>query len=231
MDYRNRTEREARLARAIARMSAGQRARLFEIMGDPPRLENVGAEYWNGAFAEWQGVLTPELESIFVDSAMAMLEATPAIGVDWDLVNRGAADWARRYGGELVRKIDDTTKQAVRDAVADYYEEGLNLGQLRERLGRWFGPVRADMIATTEVTRASVEGEREIARELGAQGVRMVEIWQTNNDEMVCPVCGPRHGVVKGEGTGMAYWTEADGPPAHPRCRCWINHELRKVTP
>jgi hypothetical protein len=223
VDYRNRAEREAKLARALARLSASQRTRLFAIMGDPPKLENVGAEYWDGAFKELQGVLTPELESIFVDSAMELVGATPAIGVDWDLVNRGAADWARRYGGDLVRSIDDKTKQAVRDAVADYYDEGLNLGQLRERLGRWFSPVRADMIATTEVTRASVQGERAIADEVAKEGIQMVEVWQTNNDELVCPICGPRHGKVLGDG-----WTRADGPPAHPRCRCWVGHELRR---
>jgi intein/homing endonuclease len=42
------------------------------------------------------------------------------------------------------------------------------------------------MIATTEVTRASVEGEREVAREVAEQGIEMVEVWQTSNDEMVC---------------------------------------------
>jgi hypothetical protein len=222
VDYVHRAEREARLARALARLSAGQRRRLFAIMGNPPKLENVSPEYWNGAFRELQSVMTPELESIFVDAAVQLVQATPAIGVDWGLVNRGAADWARRYGFDLVTGITDTTRRGVQDAVADYYEEGLNLGQLRERLGRWYGPMRADMIASTEVTRASVEGEREVVREIREQGIEMVEVWQTNNDEMVCPLCGPRHGKPKGDG-----WGDGDGPPAHPRCRCWVTHELR----
>jgi len=48
-----------------------------------------------------------------------------------------------------------------------------------------------------------------------------VEVWQTRNDEIVCPICGPRHGKEEGDG-----WTKDDGPPAHPRCRCWTNHVL-----
>lgn len=223
MDYRNRAEREAKLAAAIARLGASQRRRLLEIMGDPPKIENVAPEYWDAQLAEWRGVLTPELESIFVDSAMELVQSNPAIGIDWDNVYRGAADWSRRYGSTLVTNIDERTRQGVRDAVADYYEQGQNLGQLRERLGQWFGPVRADMIATTEVTRASVEGERAIAQEAMSTGIQMVAVWQTSNDEMVCPICGPRHGKAEGDG-----WTKADGPPAHPRCRCWLDHELRR---
>ena len=224
MDYANRAEREAKLARALGRLSAQQQRVLFDLLGDPPRLENLPAEYWDASAKEWQGALTPEIEAILVDSAEGFMQSLPGLGVDWGLVNRGATDWARRYTYELVRGINDTTRGCLQESIGDYYERGLTLGQLRERLGRYFGPVRADMIATTEVTRASVEGERVIARELAGQGIQMVEVWQTNNDELVCPICGPRNGKPKGDG-----WTEQDGPPAHPRCRCWVGHELKKV--
>jgi len=193
-------------------------------MGDPPKIENVTQEYWNGHFTAWQSVLSPELESIFMDSAELMMAEWPGFGVDWGMVNQGAADWARDYVGQLIRGIDDTTQRGVRDAVERFYSEGENLGALRERLARWYGPMRADMIATTEVTRAAVEGERGTAAELAKEGIVMVEVWKTNNDELVCTICGPLNGKRKGDG-----WTERDGPPAHPRCRCWTSHELPKV--
>lgn len=216
---------EKHWARAIARLGTSQRRKLLKLLGDPPKLENLPPEFWDGHFNEWRGLLTPELERVFVDSATLMLEAQPAIGVDWALVNQDAADWARRYGAELVRGIDETTRRGVRDAVSDFYEEGLNMGQLREKIGRWYSPQRAFTIATTEVTRASVEGERAVVKELAADGIEMVEVWQTNNDELVCPICGPRHGQPKGSN-----WTEADGPPAHPNCRCWITHEFAEAS-
>ena len=226
MDYVHRAEREAQLARAIAGLSSRQRISLLRIMGDPPKLENVPPEYWNGQFTEWMGVMTPELESIFVDSAELMIADFPGLGVDWNMVNQSAADWARRYGSTLVRDIDARTLQGVRDAVGDFYEQGLTLGQLREKLGRWYGPNRASTLATTETTRAAVEGERGITDDLARQGIVMVEVWQTNNDELVCPLCGPHHGKTEGDG-----WTRGDGPPAHPNCRCWTTHELPVVAP
>jgi hypothetical protein len=217
VDYAHRTEAEARLARAIARLGASQRRRLLEIMGDPPKLENVGAEFWNGHYAEWRGLLTPELERIFVDSAGLLMDALPGLGVDWTLVNQAAVNWARQHGDEVARRIYQTTEDGVGDAVADFYEQSLNMGQLREKLGRWFSTRRAATIATTETTRAAVEGERELVRELGAQGIIMAEIWQTNNDELVCPQCGPRHNQQIMDGIY---------PPLHPNCRCWITHEI-----
>ena len=238
MDYVHRAEREARLARAISRMSASQRRRLFEIMGNPPKIENVGVEYWNGMQTELTGLLTSEMEGIFVDSALALVEATPAIGVDWALVNQHAADWARgfwtsgggtaqwQYPAGLAVRFTERRKEQLGENVARFYEEGWNLGQLQQRLDGVFGPGWGETVATTETTRAAVQGERAVVEELAKEGIVMVEVWQTNNDELVCPICGPRHGKVEGDG-----WTKADGPPAHTRCRCWTTHELPVVAP
>jgi hypothetical protein len=44
--------------------------------------------------------------------------------------------------------------------------------------------------------------------------------WRTNADELVCPVCGPLAGQVIG--LDEAFEGGIDGPPAHPRCRCWV---------
>ena len=93
---------------------------------------------------------------------------------------------------------------------------------VRDSLGRVYGPRRAAMIARTEVTRAAMQGEVLIAQELAAQGIHMVAIWKTRNDELVCPICGPRHNKEKGDG-----WYNEE--PAHPNCRCWINHRLPKL--
>lgn len=42
--------------------------------------------------------------------------------------------------------------------------------------------------------------------------------WNTERDSLVCPVCRPLHGKPQGE-----WGVFANGPPAHPRCRCWLN--------
>jgi hypothetical protein len=81
-------------------------------------------------------------------------------------------------------------------------------------------PIRAEMIAVTEVTRAASQGEQAIARELARAGIVMTPIWNTNQDDIVCPLCGPKNGKEIEDG---------QFPPRHPRCRCWVSYELPKV--
>ena len=156
-----------------------------------------------------------------------MLAEIP-VGVDWALVNEAAVNWGTRYTYDLVTGINETSRRVLQTSIPQYFEEAMTQGELRSRLTGTFGPVRAEMIARTEVTRAAVEGQRATVREadklLSKYGIKpMVEVWQTRNDEIVCPICGPRHGKEEGDG-----WTKDDGPPAHPRCRCWTNHKLPK---
>ena len=161
---------------------------------------------------------------------------TPRItGVDWDLVNEDAANWARDYGGKLVKDISTTTRRGVGNAVSNFYTEAQTMGELtgnmttfRDNLGTVFSPQRAEMIAVTEVTRSAAEGEREMAKELAKEGIIMVEVWQTRNDDLVCEICGPRNGIEELKGSGDAYWDRNMGPPGHPRCRCNVRHELPK---
>lgn len=50
------------------------------------------------------------------------------------------------------------------------------------------------------------------------------EVWQTQNDERTCPICGQLDGVVWREGEGFS-------PPAHDNCRCqrlYHHTEFRK---
>lgn len=219
-DIPNRDELERKYARIIAKLLRVQMGRLLELMGDPPRLENVPVEFWADHAKEMQDALIPFGERVYMDAAERMLAEIP-IGVDWALVNEAAINWAETYTYNLVSGINETSRRAISRAVSQFFRGDLNMGQLRDRLGRIYSPVRADMIAQTEVTRASVEGERALVREVEKYGIRMVPIWQTSNDELVCPICSPRHGKPI---------TNEEYPPAHPRCRCWVNHELARVT-
>ena len=221
-DIPNRDALEAQLARKLSKLQRAQMARLLELMGDPPNMANVPMSFWDDAGKELAQVVTPFSERVYLESAERMLESVP-IGVDWSLVNQAASGWARQYAFDLVGGINDTTRQAVGQAVGNFFDQGWTMGDLTDRLGRIYSPIRAEMIARTEVTRAAVEGERATVREIEKEGIRMVEVWQTRNDELVCPICGPKHG--KKIGTN---WTRNDGPPAHPRCRCWTNHEFEE---
>lgn len=222
MDFTQRAEWEARLASTLGRLGEKQKREVLRLLGDPPRLENIAMSYWEQYRNELQAVLEGDFEAIYLQSAANFIGSQPAFGVDWSLINRAASDWARRYTFGMVGGLSDVARQGLQELIPRFYERQMTLGELRERLGQWFGPVRADMIATTETTRAAVAGEEGVAGELRNQGIDMTEIWQTNNDEIVCPICGPRNGQPRGSN-----WTVP--PPAHPRCRCWVTHELPQV--
>ncbi len=218
-DIPNRDELERQLARTLGRLQRSQMARLLEYMGDPPSLERVPPEFWDEIGGELADALRPFLGTVYTDAAQRMIEAGP-VGIEWALINQRAADWARQYTFELVKGINEHTRDALQHAVSGYFEQGQTIGELEEQISGLFGAVRAEMISVTEVTRAAAEGERGIADELRKEGIDMVPVWQTNNDELVCPQCGPRHNQVIKDGIY---------PPYHPRCRCWAVHELPKV--
>lgn len=143
--------------------------------------------------------------------------------VSWTLVHQEAADWSSTYAFGLVSDITDTTKEQLQKIIPSYFEEGLTQGQLKQKLmndvTQALGPVRAEMIAVTEVTRAATMGELEIAKQLEQQGIKLVPFWATNMDDLVCNLCGPKDGKEIKDGRF---------PPEHPRCRCWTNHQLPK---
>jgi hypothetical protein len=219
---------EARLARLLGSHFKRTGQTIIELLGDPPNVNNIPAEFWDGVRAEYLPDLTPKLEEIYLDAASRLHDESP-VKVDWSAPNEAAANWASQYSYELVTGINSTSRNRLQTAVDAYYREVQTIGELEaglaqydaftSRAGRLFGPARVAVIATTEVTRAAVEGEREIVKELEQEGVRMRPIWLTSNDELSrkCPICGPRHDQEI---------TDGFYPPGHPGCRCWVGHEF-----
>lgn len=76
--------------------------------------------------------------------------------VDWHLINEPAAAWAERYTFDLVSQIDTTSRERLQNYVSGFFRnEGTNVGDQREQISALFGPVRAELIAMPEVTRAA----------------------------------------------------------------------------
>ena len=217
-DLAGRSEWERLFSRRLTRLERKWLEELMELLGDPPDLTRVPEAYWTGMTNTLQAEIVPLLSEIYLAAAEAMMALVP-IGVSWDLVHAGAVAWAREYGFQLVSGITANTRSFLQRSVSRFFSEQMTIGQLRELLSQKYGPVRADLIASTEVTRAAVQGELAIVEGILAQGIGMVSVWNTSNDEIVCPICEPLNGKRKGDG-----WSEP--PPAHPRCRCWLSHEF-----
>jgi len=152
-------------------------------------------------------------------------QARFAVSVDWTLVNAAALEWAREYTIVLSDQIISTTTSATHQAIQNWIESGASLPELTKALEPIYGEKRAELIATTEITRIFAEANKRLWKELGI--VKQMR-WNTAHDERVCPICAPLHGkTVELEGGTWRVkvgrkWREVAAPPAHPRCRCWL---------
>lgn len=219
MDILNRSDLERKLARVVGRDLRLELRKLLNYLGDPPRLENVPRDYWQNGWRDIQKDVEPVLLETYLSQAEAMMNEVN-IGVEWDTINTNASQWAKQNTEKTLMDLFDKRYNHLNEVIPRFYNEGWNLGQLQADLERWYSPVRAEMIAVTETTRAAVEGERAMVAELEkTTGRRMVPVWMTSRDERVCPICGPKHGKEI---------TDGKFPPAHPRCRCWTNHKFVK---
>lgn len=161
-------------------------------------------------------------------------------GFDWTLANQAAAEWVNQYTFDLVSRINRTTERRLQTAVSEWITNGEPLRELRKELER-MNIQRAELIASTETTRAFYEANKIAYQESGVvSGMQ----WVTANDERVCPVCGPLGGLTVDDGevrpasieqqernavfSGLngEFVHPIDGgtysPPAHPRCRCGV---------
>lgn len=228
MDVADRTGYEAKLARALGRTLRQQFTIVMQALGNVPTPANLTPILFDNMQKALQAAIRPILEKVYLAQVEALTKDPPrrakqaGIGVDWGVINQRAAEWASQYSFELVSGIVDTTRATLQTQVSDFFADQRTIGDLRTALEPLFGVVRADMIAQTEITRAASAGEQAFADELEALGLRTTQVWQTSNDDRVCPICGPRHNKQRGEG-----WT--DLPPAHPRCRCWTNTEVVEI--
>ena len=182
-------------------------------------IRNNGNVDYQPLVDDLRAALGPEISSIATEQA---LRVAAEVGVQFDpaMVNEEALRWAQEYSYELITGLTNTTRNAVSRAMQSYLETpGMTRGALEALLEPAFGEYRASMIAVTETTRAYAESMNQYQRQIRDEaGVEMERIWQTNNDELVCPVCGPLNGQPESE------WSDQfpDGPPAHVNCRCFL---------
>jgi HK97 family phage portal protein len=204
---------------------------------DEEQLDSALSANRQGLVDEWVG--TPEKPGTLAKLVLAGMAAgsealqrdipnpnkAAPVEVDWSLLDKQAYDFVQSYVFNLIKRLDDTTREQVRKTFAAWMSSGQPLSALKKELEKLFhDAARAENIAQTETTRAYAEGAFNRWEQAGVtEG-----IWQTVRDQLVCEICGPLHGVVGNfrEGwrhprTGKLY-----KPPAHPRCRCFARPKV-----
>lgn len=171
---------------------------------------------YTGMADELRAAALPELRKLAVDNALRLSVET---GVSFDpaIINQQALQWAREFSTEWSQGLTRTTRNQISEAISAFVQTpGMTIGDVRSLIEPAFGPVRADMIASTEVTRAYSQATNEIQGLLRqeAPGLETTRVNNTMQDELVCPICGPLEGAPEDE------WPDQSGPPWHPRCRC-----------
>ena len=150
---------------------------------------------------ELQATLSGKLAAVYREAGSGFVSGLGA-AVGPEVVEANALKWEIAFLPVLAAALGKTT-------------DPLHLGS--------FSLDRAEMVAATEVTRAITSAEMGVAGFLtatdgwGPAGPKR-PIWYTTSDERVCPICEPLHRV------GQEAWEKVaiSGPPAHPRCRCWL---------
>lgn len=211
MAYFNRKELERKLARVLSKDLQAELKKLLDYLGDPPDMSRVPREYWRNGWKSIAKHVEPVLVEYFVQVAIEVMEASQ-IGIDIAVVNSDAIEWALNNSEIWLQQTFNRTYEGVGKLIGQSYQEGWTYKELVKALERFYSPVRAEMIAVTEMTRAATMAELKAEDRLFEMtGKRRVPLWLTANDEKMCDYCAPRdrQPILDGE-----------YPPAHPRCRC-----------
>jgi len=182
-------------------------------------------EFWQNEEKELWNVIASLFVDTLMDGVRGGIELLPpdiAILIDLDVVNQAAIDYARQYRYEWIGSITDTTRNQVQTLFSDWIETGRPLKALEAELAPVFGRARAQMIASTEVTRVFADANQAAWESTGFVGGKQ---WMTSRDDKVCPICAPL-GELPPVALNNAFPAALGGgyrnPPAHTRCRCWI---------
>lgn len=225
-DRKNKLRFEARLMAAVKRHWKRQAAKIEAQLQMQPRASKADpiwittSDFWeDDEFASELVILLRNATMRGID----LFSRRVLVGIDYTGVNTRALRAARDNAYELIKRVDDTTREAVRQAVSAFVETpGMTIRDVMDMLP--FDERRAQTVATTEITRAYSNGDRMAGEELAEQfpDVRIIKTWFTNNDDVVCGICGPLDGKTVDFQDLFDEGNDVAEPPAHVNCRCWM---------
>lgn len=213
MTLPDRLTAETELARRLAQAQRENLRLVKEALGDTVDPNALTFALFEALGQSYSRALAPYLEQLFVDSANHT--AHGLVDTEYDKLLTLGSQWAQEYVYILFGNIVDTDRRLLQDAVSGFHQNKLNKTDWNTALSRIFSPVRAEIIAITETTRAEIEGDRAYVRLLAAMGYVVTGLVITMDDERTCLVCGAKH---KQPVLQVGY------PPFHPRCRCMVSY-------
>lgn len=148
-----------------------------------------------------------------------------SLGVDEeDLVNQvyqRAVDYADSRSAELVTQITDTTRERLREIIAQGLEDNIGRQAIADQIeadqSGLFSEDRAQLIADYEVGSANGVGSLEGLEQAEEAGVEVMKEWYP--DAEACPICtmNADAGPIP---LDQEFPSGDDAPLAHPNCEC-----------
>ena len=235
-----RMAHETDLQRRLSRLSARHRRELRELMGNPPDINRVPAEFWDKVKREREAALLILLLLITTDSQRLHVEQLLPDAFHLD-VEDGMSRVAREWSGvraDAVSRSNVVTAQRRLATRAEYWRRfrgDVPAEQIESDLASVLGPQIDSVTASTETTRAQTAGVNGAIGAATAFGIPTRTRWYTRADDRVCPVCAPLHKkivdlwetvlrnvVVPGGSRAIQEILANGGPPAHAACRCYL---------
>jgi len=231
---------EIRVARLMRRMFAAQAAAIARDFFPRMKAELVEAEMPSGLSVllgqllandrrRWETALAALLARVFTEAGVS-IGRDLNLGPDFQLPTDRVEQIMQDRAGDRITRIDETTRDAVRQILTDGIAQRKSYQQvareLRAKFREFSTPARqrhirdrAELIAITEVGQAYVDGQLDVARQLQLRGLVMEKSWLTVGDSRVSDGCAAN---------GAAGWIPLDTafPSGHPSplrfpgCRC-----------
>lgn len=149
--------------------------------------------------------------------------------IAFDLANPRAVAYLRAHGAELVKGINETTRERLRTLIADGEAGGWSYGKMATAIKNEFAGFagkmpqahildRATLVATTETGNAESEGNLIVSQGLHDAGIEQEHSWLVTGGN-ICDNCA---------GNAAQGWIPIDQPfqsgdmrpLQHPACRC-----------
>lgn len=184
-------------------------------------INQLGDAFWANEDDLLYTILVTNLVNAASTGAQTALDELLAhfgLGVDWASVSADVHQWATNYTFDLVKGINTTSRTFLQKAVSDWQTSGQPLDDLVATLEPSFGATRAQMIASTEVTRAFHQGNLQTWE---ASSIVDGFTFRTAVDDRVCPLCSPNDGQT------FALDDDANAPPLHVQCRCYSQPHVK----
>lgn len=139
------------------------------------------------------------------------------VGMKWD---ESASEYVPNPNADMA--ITESTRDMIRQIVADGLNENLSADDIAERLetSLAFSPERADLIAKTEIARVNSDAALETYAAAREAGVQIKKKWIVAAKD-VCDDCtlNAKQGPID---LDEAFQSGEKAPPEHPHCRCAI---------